>query len=73
EHARAWAAQRGERVGVKEMRKFAAQYTKGLPNAAEFRQRVNVIETLTELEAATRDYARGQGWALPAELAGIAG
>lgn len=62
EHARAWALQRGERVGVMEMRKFAAQYTKGLPRASEFRQRVNVIETLAELETATRHYARAQGW-----------
>lgn len=73
EHARAWAAQRGERVGIMEMRKFAAQYTKGLPNAVELRQRANVIETLVELEAATRDYARGQGWTMPVELAGVAG
>lgn len=36
-------AEKGERVAVNEMRKHVGWYTKGLPNSAEFRRRINEV------------------------------
>jgi len=41
---------KGEYIGIREMRKHVAWYTKGLPNSAEFRVKVNYAQTLAELE-----------------------
>ncbi|MTI82168.1 MAG: tRNA dihydrouridine synthase DusB [Firmicutes bacterium] len=40
---------KGEHIGVSEMRKHAAWYTKGLPGAARLRQRINEAQTPKEL------------------------
>ncbi len=41
---------KGEYIGIREMRKHVAWYTKGLPNSAEFRVKVNYAQTLAEME-----------------------
>lgn len=40
--------QKGDYIGLREMRKHAAWYTKGLPDSAQFRQKINQAETKTE-------------------------
>lgn len=49
-HARLQIEMKGEYPGIREMRKHVAWYTKGLPGAARFRDRVNAAETLEGLE-----------------------
>lgn len=49
-HARLQIEFKGEYPGIREMRKHVAWYTKGLPGAARFRDRVNAVETLEGLE-----------------------
>ena len=41
---------RGERIGIREARKHALWYTKGIRNGAEYRRRLSVIESLDELK-----------------------
>lgn len=48
-HLELFAATAGERVAVREMRKHAAWYAKGIPGAALFRDRVNRLEGSDEL------------------------
>lgn len=52
-HAAALAALKGEGVAVREMRRHAAAYVRALPGAAQFRTRLNRVETLAELERLT--------------------
>lgn len=40
--------QKGDYIGLREMRKHAAWYTKGLPDSAQFRQRINQAESKSE-------------------------
>lgn len=40
--------QKGDYIGLREMRKHAAWYTKGLPDSAQFRQKINQAETKQE-------------------------
>lgn len=40
--------QKGDYIGLREMRKHAAWYTKGLPDSAQFRQKINQAETKSE-------------------------
>lgn len=47
---------KGERVGVREMRKHIAWYVKGLNNATTLRDRVNKIDSLSEMEKVLWDY-----------------
>lgn len=42
---------KGEVIGVKEMRKHLAWYTKGLPNSAHIRMEINQAETLEGMKA----------------------
>lgn len=49
-HARLQIDVKGEYPGIREMRKHVAWYTKGLPGAARFRDRVNAVETFEGLE-----------------------
>lgn len=48
--ARANADEKGERIAMREMRKHAAWYMRGLRGAAEFRRRSGELETLADLE-----------------------
>ncbi len=41
---------KGERIGIKEARKHAAWYTKGIRGAAEYRSKMSLIDSLDELK-----------------------
>lgn len=49
-HAKLQAEQRGEMMGIKEMRKHVAWYTAGMPHSSALRNQVNQVESLAELE-----------------------
>lgn len=49
-HAKAQIAFKGEKMGMREMRKHAAWYTSGYKNSAKLRGRINEIETYAQLE-----------------------
>ena len=53
-HARLACAQKGERVAVREMRKHAVLYIKGVPGAASLRRELVRVQTLEELCAMLR-------------------
>jgi tRNA-dihydrouridine synthase B len=55
-HLHLFAAESGERVAVREMRKHLCWYARGLPGAAQFRAAVNRLDLLTELEEAMTDF-----------------
>lgn len=42
---------KGEYLGIREMRKHVAWYTKGMPGSAKLRDAINKVETYKELEA----------------------
>ncbi|HET7318368.1 MAG TPA: tRNA dihydrouridine synthase DusB [Nitrospirota bacterium] len=46
----------GENSGVREMRKHLCWYTKGLPGGSEFRQRINLLERMTDVRNAISSY-----------------
>lgn len=48
--ARLATVQKGEQIAMKEMRKHAAWYLKGIPHAARFREQLVRVQTLGELE-----------------------
>lgn len=50
--------QKGEDVGIKELRKHMCAYIKNLPNSASLRQRVNQIEKKDELISCLTEYFR---------------
>ncbi|MBN1823687.1 MAG: tRNA dihydrouridine synthase DusB [Endomicrobiales bacterium] len=50
-HAERSSAHYGEKRGIIVLRKIAAYYLKGMPNASRVRQKFNAIESLRELEA----------------------
>lgn len=56
EHLRHLVNYKGEVIGVREMRKHAAWYIKGLPGAAEMRNVVNEQTTLDGMESALRGF-----------------
>lgn len=49
-HARMQAEQKGESLGMKEMRKHIAWYTAGLPHSAALRRQCNYVESIRGLE-----------------------
>ena len=49
-HARLQVADKGEKLGIPEMRKHVAWYTTGLPGSAALRARINTVTSLAELE-----------------------
>lgn len=51
EHIKLICEYKGERVGMREARKHAAWYIKGIRGAAAFRQEVGTLSTMDELEA----------------------
>ena len=55
-HLELFTATVGERVAVREMRKHAAWYAKGIPGAAQFRDRVNRLEGSDELITAMEEF-----------------
>lgn len=50
-HARMELEYKGEYTAVREMRRHLSRYTFGMPNSARFRQEINCMETMEELEA----------------------
>lgn len=48
--------QKGEDVGIKELRKHMCAYIKNLPNSASLRQKVNQIEKKDELISCLTEY-----------------
>jgi len=57
-HLHLFADEAGERVAVREMRKHLCWYAHGLPGAAQFRGRVNRIDSRSELEEAMAEFFR---------------
>ena len=49
-HIRLICEYKGERVGIKEARKHAAWYIKGIKGAAQYRQQVGTLESIEQLE-----------------------
>lgn len=49
-HARMQMEEKGDHLGILEMRKHVAWYTTGLPNAAKLRNEINQTESYEELE-----------------------
>ena len=48
--------EKGELVGIKELRKHMSAYIKNMPNAAMLREKINKIETKKELETCLKEY-----------------
>ena len=53
-HARMQVEYKGERTGIREMRKHVAWYTQGLPHSASLRREVNQVESCDQLEGLLR-------------------
>ena len=49
-HARLQLKYKGEFIGIREMRKHVAWYTKGLKGSAKLREEINRVESYQELE-----------------------
>lgn len=49
-HARLQLQYKGEYLGIREMRKHVAWYTKGLQGSAKLREEINRVESYAELE-----------------------
>lgn len=49
-HARLQIEWKGDYIGIREMRKHVAWYTKGLPHATTLRNKINQVENYEELE-----------------------
>ena len=49
-HIENLCAERGDRIGMREARKHALWYTKGLRGAAEYRRQLSTIETIDDLK-----------------------
>lgn len=56
EHINLAIQEKGEYVGIREMRKHISGYTKNLPNSSEFRQKMNMIEDKEELISFITEY-----------------
>ena len=48
--------EKGENVGIKELRKHMSAYIKNMPNASSIRDKINRIETKKELTARLKEY-----------------
>ena len=48
--------EKGEEVGIKELRKHMSAYIKNMPNATSLREKINKIDTRTELEDCLKEY-----------------
>ena len=49
-HAELQLKYKGEYLGIREMRKHVAWYTKGIKGASRLREKVNLVESFQELE-----------------------
>ena len=57
QHATALADFKGEKVAIREMRSHASAYIKGLPRAAEYRERFHKLETLQDMINLVNEYS----------------
>ena len=48
--------EKGENVGIKELRKHMSAYIKNMPDATTIRQQINMIYTKKELEECLKEY-----------------
>ena len=48
--------EKGEIVGIKELRKHMSAYIKNMPDATTIRQKINTIDTKEELETCLKEY-----------------
>lgn len=48
--------QKGENIGIKEMRKHISAYTKSLKDSSNFRAKINTLDTEKEVEMCLRNY-----------------
>ncbi|NLL73042.1 MAG: tRNA dihydrouridine synthase DusB [Clostridiales bacterium] len=55
-HARMSIELKGEYIGMREMRKHVAWYTSGYPGSAKLRNRVNEMESISDLESLLDQY-----------------
>lgn len=55
-HLEMLVAYKGEHIGIREMRRHAAWYTKGLPHSAELRLRFNQAETREDFAAILQEF-----------------
>lgn len=55
-HGKMLEAYKGEYTAIREMRKHIAWYTHGYPNASRFRQAINYMESMEEMESCMRDF-----------------
>ena len=53
--------EKGENVGIKELRKHMSAYIKNMPDATTMRQKINSIDTRKELEEALKEYFKSIG------------
>jgi tRNA-dihydrouridine synthase B len=58
EHYRDMLAHHGSQTGVRLARKHVAWYSKGLPGSAEFRSRINAVDSAAAVEALIQDFYR---------------
>jgi tRNA-dihydrouridine synthase B len=56
EHIKLAVEEKGENVAVKEMRKHISAYTKNMSNSTVFRNSINKIDNIVELEQAIKQY-----------------
>ena len=49
-HIQMLCTYKGERVGIREARKHATWYTKGIRDAAQFRRELGMLESIAQLE-----------------------
>lgn len=57
-HALLAVKYKNEYIGIREMRKHVAWYTSGFPGSAKFRNKINEIESMSDLESILREYQR---------------
>ena len=48
--------EKGENIGIKELRKHMSAYVKNMPDATTIRQKINTIYTKEELEVCLKEY-----------------
>ena len=56
EHINLEVQEKGENVGIKEMRKHICYYIKNMPNASQLRDTINHLETKKEVEKTLKEY-----------------
>ena len=66
-HLKMLIAFKGEVIAVKEMRRHAGAYLKGMPMAAEYRRRINSLNTFEEFKALIEEYRAEAGAFLAAK------